>query len=281
MANDENRAEEAGGSQTESPLPTIVAVGASAGGIRALQALFAALPDNTGAAFVIVVHLDPEHRSDLPRILGSRTSLPVVEVTDQERLEGDRIYIIPPDRQLEMADHSVSLREFSEPRGRRLPIDTFFRSVADHLGDGVAIILSGAGSDGSIGIRAVKETGGIILVQEPSEAEYSSVPRNAIATGVVDFILPIADIANRLIDILRLKKERAESAPPPVDEEVLRRVLAHLRVRTGHDFSKYKRSTILRRISRRMQVTRTSDLADYYEVLRENARRPSRSSPTC
>lgn len=251
--------------------PTIVAIGASAGGIRALQTIFSALPDRTGAAFVVVIHLDPVHRSELSSILGARTRMPVVQVGEQEKLLPDHVYVIPPDRRLQLVDHSISTAAFDEPPGRRAPIDQFLRSLADRLGDGIAVILSGAGSDGALGVRAVKEAGGIILVQDPSEAEYASMPRSAIATGVADFVLPVADLAARLADLVRLKQNLSAADVPKVDEELLRRVLAHLRVRTGHDFSKYKRSTVLRRIARRMQVTRTDELGDYYDFLRDNS----------
>src|SRR5262249_31435761 len=125
--------------------------------------------------------------------------------------------------------------------------------------------------DGAIGVRAVKESGGIILVQDPNEAEYSSMPRSAIATGVADFILPAEDIARRLADLIAIKQPATEAATMKLDEEVLRRILSHLRVRTGHDFAKYKQSTILRRIARRMQVSRAQTLEEYYEYLRGNS----------
>jgi two-component system CheB/CheR fusion protein len=259
-------ADENGGNGHDEPV--IVAMGASAGGIRALQSFFSALPADTGAAFVVIVHLDPDRRSEMPNILASRTKMPVVQVHNRQKIEANHVYVIPPDRRLEMVDHQISAAVFEEAHGQRLPIDLFFRSVADRLGDGFALIFSGAGSDGVVGVRAVKESGGIIMVQEPSEAEYPSMPRAAIATGVVDVVLPVRDLAVRLSDLIRLKQTIA--VEPKVDEELLRRVLAHVRVRTGHDFSKYKRSTVLRRIARRMQVTRTDELSDYYEILREN-----------
>jgi two-component system CheB/CheR fusion protein len=250
--------------------PTVVAMGASAGGVRALQTFFSAIPTDTGAAFVVVVHLDPGRRSELSGILATRTSMPVIQVQDREKLHPDHVYIIPPDRRLEMVDHEIRAIPFDEPRGLRLPIDQFFRSVAARLGDGFAIILSGAGSDGTLGVRAIKESGGIILVQDPSEAEYSSMPRNAIATGIVDVVLPSYELAARLADLIRVKQGLTAPDVTPIDDEQVRRILAHLRVRTGHDFSRYKRSTVLRRIARRMQVLRTDDLATYYEGLREH-----------
>jgi hypothetical protein len=153
--------------------------------------------------------------------------------------------------------------EFDEPRGRRVPIDFFFRSLAEQHGDGFAVILSGAGSDGAIGVRAVKEAGGIILVQEPSEAEYPSMPHSAIATGVADFVLPVAKLAIRLGELVQNNENVWARRSHDFDDDLLRRVPAHLRVRTGHDFSQYKRSTVLRRIARRMHVTRSDTLADF------------------
>src|SRR5579871_3526524 len=250
--------------------PTIVAIGASAGGVPALQRFFAALPEQTGAAFVVVVHLDPDRRSELPQILAGRTRMPVTQVDGAEDLAADRVYVIPPDRRVLVIDHKICTAQFDEPRGKRAPIDLFFRSAAERVGDGFAIVLSGAGSDGALGVRAVKEAGGIVLVQDPQEAEYASMPRAAIAAGVADFILPVRELAARLFDLIRIKQTGKQAEEPEADEDALQRVLAHLRVRTGRDFSRYKRSTVLRRIARRMQVTRTESLGDYYQVLRDD-----------
>lgn len=265
---DRHKSRDRGGNSAE---PVIVLIGASAGGIHALQSFFGALPERTGAAYIVVVHLDPAHRSELASIIGSRTKIPVVQLGERQRLEADHVYVIPPDRELQMVDHEIISLEFREPRGQRSPIDLLFRSVAQQVGDGFAVVLSGAGSDGALGVRAVKEAGGIILVQEPNEAEYASMPRSAIATGVADFVLPARELAKRLIDLIHVKSNVPSAEIRQFDEEQLRRVLAHLRVRTGHDFSKYKRSTILRRIARRMQVVRADGLAEYYEVMRDNA----------
>src|SRR5215468_4871600 len=250
--------------------PVIVAIGASAGGVQALQNFFGVIPKDTGAAFIVVVHLDPQHRSELSAIVAARTMMPVVQVETTARLEPNHVYVIPPDRRLQVVDHELQASNFEEPRGQRLPIDFLFRSVAERLGDGFAVILSGAGSDGALGVRAVKEAGGIILVQDPNEADYTSMPRSAIETGAVDFILPVRDLAKRLGDLIRVKENVWPPEMANLDEEALRRILAHLRVRTGHDFSKYKRSTVVRRIARRMQVNRTDVLKDYYEVIRDN-----------
>ncbi|MBV9236977.1 MAG: PAS domain-containing protein [Xanthobacteraceae bacterium] len=252
------------------PKPVTVGIGASAGGVQALQAFFGALPQDTGAAFVVVVHLDPQSRSDLPAILATRTAMPVTQVGDPEQLQPNHVYVIPPDRRLRISDHEISTAQFEEPRGQRAPIDLFFRSLAEQHGDGFAIILTGAGSDGAIGVRAVKEAGGIILVQDPSEAEYPSMPRSAVATGIADVVLPVRELAERLVELIANKDLLTVTDTRKLDEELVRRILAHLRVRTGHDFSKYKRSTVLRRIARRMQVTRTDDPQGYYEILRDN-----------
>jgi two-component system CheB/CheR fusion protein len=271
LGDDKGDASKQPGDQPNGGKPVIVAIGASAGGVQALQAFFGGLSNRTGGAFVVVVHLDPDRRSDLAAILAARTRMPVVQVEGTQKLEANHVYVIPPDRRLQLLDHEITAVEFDEPRGHRSPIDLFFRSLADQLGDGCAVILSGAGADGSIGVRAVKESGGIILVQDPAEAEYASMPRAAIATGVADFVLPARELADRLKDLIRLKGSAPVRDIGNVDEELLRRILAHLRVRTGHDFSKYKQSTVLRRIARRMQVTRADELKDYYGYLRENA----------
>jgi two-component system CheB/CheR fusion protein len=249
----------------------IVAVGASAGGVQALQKFFDGVPDNTGAAFVVVIHLDPEHHSELPQILQSRTRMPVTQVEGREPLQPNHVYVISPDRRLQLIDHEISASSFDEPRGHRFAIDLFFRSVAEHLGDGFAVILSGAGSDGAVGVRAVKGSGGIVLVQDPGEAEYSSMPRSAIATGVADFVLPLKELVTRLVELIAVKRSGVRIEEPRSDEDLIRRLLAHLRIRTGHDFSKYKRSTVLRRIARRMQVVRTDSLHEYYDRLRDSA----------
>jgi two-component system, chemotaxis family, CheB/CheR fusion protein len=254
------------GSANSSPI--IVSIGASAGGVQALQTLFDALPDRTGASFVVIVHLDPQAHSDLASILAARTRMPVVQVLAREEIKPNHVYVIPPDRRLQITDHEISAVEFDKPRGERTAIDLFFRSHAERIGGGFAIILTGAGSDGAIGVRAVKEAGGIVLVQDPEEAEHASMPRSAIASGVADFVLPLRELAPRLVELIAKKQRTAEAGE--IDQELLGRIFAHVTLRTGHDFSKYRRSTVLRRIARRMQVTRSDDLRAYYEFLRAN-----------
>jgi two-component system CheB/CheR fusion protein len=137
--------------------PIIVGIGASAGGVQALQTLFDALPDGTGASFVVIVHLDPQAHSDLPNILASRTRMPVMQVQTREELKPNHVYVIPPDRRLQLNDHEISAVEFDKPHGQRTAIDLFFRSLAERTGEGFAVVLTGAGSDGAIGVRAIKE----------------------------------------------------------------------------------------------------------------------------
>src|SRR5271157_4090686 len=260
---------EQGGEAPAKRFPT-VGIGASAGGVRALQQFFESLPNEVNAAFVVVVHLDPTHDSELPNILSARTRMPVTQITGLTRLEAGRVYIIPPNRQLLATDQHLALAAFDEPRWKRAPIDLFFRSLAAQRGEDFAIILSGAGSDGAVGIKAVKEAGGIIIVQDPDEAEYASMPRSAVATGLADFVLPVRKIAARLPELIA-NRGRVEAEPPDEAEgEMVQRILSHLRVRTGHDFTSYKKSTVRRRIARRMQVQRTLTMADYLATLREN-----------
>ncbi|MBV9508701.1 MAG: hypothetical protein JO303_00285, partial [Caulobacteraceae bacterium] len=250
--------------------PLIVGIGASAGGVEALKTFFGALPPDTGAAFVVILHLDPDARSELAAILASRTRMPVVQISDAEHLRGDHVYVIAPNQQLRIADHTISVLPFSEPRGQRAPIDSFFRSLAEQHSDSFAVILTGAGADGAIGVRAIKEAGGIVLVQDPNEAEYASMPRSAIATEVADVVLPVRELAARLVELLQNHDHVRPAALAEKEEESLRRILTHVRVRTGHDFSQYKRATVLRRIARRIQVCRRESLADYYGYLRDN-----------
>lgn len=251
--------------------PPIVGIGASAGGVKALQVLFEALPPDTGAAFVVVVHLDPEVRSELAGIIAGRTIMPVQEVDATTRLRKNKVYVIPPNRRLRIADQSIAALPFEEPRGHRAPIDLFFRSLADQHGDGLAVVLTGAGADGAVGVKAIKEAGGIVLVQDPNEAEYASMPRSAIATEVADFVLPIRELAQQLVELLRAQDQVPPASIRAGDEDTLRRILAHVRVRTGHDFTQYKRATVVRRIARRAHVTRKESLGDYYLFMRENA----------
>jgi two-component system CheB/CheR fusion protein len=252
------------------PRVTVVGIGASAGGVTALITLLESLPPEPRAAFVIIVHLSPDARSDLPRILAAHTAMPVQPVGAPMPLRNNHVYVIPPDRQLEITDNEIAAVPFKEPRGRRVPIDNFFRSLAGQHGDGFAVILTGGGSDGAVGVKAVKESGGLILVQDPAEAEHPSMPSAAIATDVVDFVLPLKQLGERLAELIRTK-DHAEQLHKTADEdEDLRRILAHLRARTGHDFAHYKRATVMRRVLRRMQVSRKETFDAYFRYLRDS-----------
>ncbi|QGM44375.1 chemotaxis protein CheB [Methylocystis heyeri] len=248
----------------------VCALGGSAGSVAALQSFFSRIEDDLGLAYVVIVHLAPDQPSALGEILATRTRMPVETVTNQIRLQPNRIYIISPNRELVIQGDDLAVRPFTEPRGRRSPIDVFFRSIATARGEGVAVVLSGSGSDGALGVRAIKEAGGVIFVQDPEEAEYPMMPQSAIETGAVDFVAPIESLVKHIADVAR-SKEAMRSMEGEETERELRQIIAHLRRRTGHDFSNYKRPTILRRLSRRMQVTQQINLGAYTRFLQANA----------
>ena len=258
---------------TANPDFRMVAIGSSAGGLAALMMLFDHLPADLGTAFVVNTHLDPDHPSELVPILARHTRMPVAEVTDAVPIEPDHVYVVAPNRQLMVADGEIATVAFEEPRGRRAPIDWFFRSLAEHHRDDFAVVLSGSGSDGTIGIRAMKGAGGIVLVQDPEEAEYASMPRSAIATGCVDVVAPVAELAERLAALARGGQRPGEPASESESEtsETVRRILVYLHARTGHDFSSYKTPTILRRLTRRMQINHLDRMEGYFAHLRDNA----------
>ena len=262
----------------EASFPT-VGIGASAGGLSALQTFLREIPAGTGAAYVVIVHLEPAHASELAEILARKAHIPVRQVDKRMTLEPDNIYVIPPNRQLRVVNGEIDSLAFDEPRGRRSPIDLFFRSLADQHGDGFAVILTGAGSDGAVGAKAIKEAGGIILVQDPDEAEYPSMPRSAIATGLADVVLPVRELARQLVELIKSKARIPAEIFPPSEEETFKRILAFLRVRTGHDFLRYKRSTIYRRLARRMQVCKADTLCGYLDVLKAQARGAAKPFP--
>ena len=250
----------------------VVGIGASAGGLKALQSFFDALPDETNMAYVVITHLHPEYESHLPDILQSHTGMPVTQVTREVKVERNHVYVIPPDRRMLITDSKLDVAEFDEPRGYRTPIDLFFRSLASSHPDSAAVILSGTGTDGSVGIKAIKESGGLLMVQHPHEAEYDGMPRAAIATGLADVVLPVAQLAEKLVHYsknqLQLPKDAQELSAEEMD--IVQRILAQVHARTGHDFSQYKSSTILRRIQRRMQLNGFTTLEAYLGYLRPN-----------
>jgi two-component system, chemotaxis family, CheB/CheR fusion protein len=247
----------------------VCAIGASAGGVGALKELFRHLPDDLGLAYVVILHLAPDHPSTLDQILASVTGMAVTQVTDRSVLKPDCVYVIPPDRELVIEGDDVHARPFLEPRGHRAPIDMFFRSVAAGRGDGLAMILSGSGSDGSLGVQDMKEAGGVIFVQEPTSAEFGMMPRSAIATGVADFVSPIPRLVERVVEVAKSKDAVRSLSGEPVDQ-LLQRAIGFLKLRTGHDFAGYKRATVMRRVLRRLQVTRSPDLSAYLDYLMSN-----------
>lgn len=169
-----------------------VGIGASAGGIKPLKEFFAAMPEKNGMAFVVILHLSPEHESQLPAVLQTNTKMPVIQVTETVKIAPNHVYVIPPTKHLAMMDGEIRLIEPETIRGKRVPIDLFFRTLADaHGKNAVCVILSGTGADGASGLKRVKEAGGLCIVQNPSEAEYDGMPRSAMATNLVDLILPV------------------------------------------------------------------------------------------
>jgi two-component system, chemotaxis family, CheB/CheR fusion protein len=258
----------------------LVALGGSAGAIPFLQRFFRSVPPAPGLAFVVVIHLGAEHDSQLSQVLQACTSLRVVQLVDRQPVRADTVYVIPP-RKLILSDGDhLLVQDMAVERTRHVAVDLLFRTVADTRGPhAAAVILSGADGDGAIGIKRIKERGGLTIAQDPEECQHDGMPRTAIATGMVDWTLPVEDIAPRLMAFFRLEKHLAlpaEDAPVPADnavrsaqaEGLLREVLAYLRTRTGRDFTHYKRATIVRRIGRRMQINGTDNLAGYLNFLR-------------
>lgn len=244
----------------------VIGVGASAGGLEAFQQLISTISPHHQHAYVIVQHLDPDHESLLPELLAKRTPFDVVSIEDGMAIEGGRIYLIPPGASLTVQGGALKLMSFEEPRGRRRPIDIFFASLADAYREScAAIILSGTGSDGSAGIAAVKEKGGLVFVQDPQQAKYDGMPNSAIASGAVDLVLPAAE----MVAVIDEYFTRRLGIEPLIenDSDFLQRVAKHVRYRTGHDFSAYKKATMMRRVSRRMSVLGCDAPASYLQKL--------------
>lgn len=257
----------------------VVGLGGSAGSIVALVRFFERSPVMTGAAYVVILHLAPDHHSILPELLQKATSMKVQAARDGMALEPNHVYVIPPAKQLTTAHGHLRLTDLQVEPGRRVAVDLFFRSLADSHGpQATAIVLSGGDGDGASGLKRIKEHGGLTIAQDPDEAEHPSMPRSAITTGMVDWILRVAEMPERIVAYraresrLRLPSEDNPQStlpePAAARERRLRDILDFIRSRTGRDFSYYKRATVVRRISRRMQVCGVDELADYLEVLR-------------
>ena len=251
----------------------VVGIGASAGGISAFEAFFSTMPpkSDSGMAFVLVQHLARDHKSILSELIRRYTRMQVFEVEDGMEVRPNCAYIIPPNRDMQLSNGALHLLEPSLARGIRLPIDFFFRSLAqDQHERAICIVLSGTGSDGSLGIRAVKGEGGMVMVQTPESTEYDGMPRSAIATGMVDFVLPPNEMPAQLLAYAShafVASPLPASSPSHHPEGTLETIFLLLRSQTGHDFSQYKRSTILRRIERRMAVHQVNQLGDYLRYL--------------
>lgn len=248
----------------------VVGLGASAGGLEAFRQFLSAVPERSGLAYVLVQHLDPNHESLLPELLARCTPLPVRHALDGTPIEPDHVYLVPPNANLEVADSHIRLTPFAEPRGLRRPIDTFFKSLAtDQRENSAGIVLSGTGSDGTAGLRAVKEAGGLTLAQSPHTSGYDGMPSSAISTGLVDHILPPARMPGVLIDYFAGSPRFAAAADAEVTD-CIRRVCEIVNDRLGHDFRNYKRSTLFRRIQRRMHVVGATSPEDYVNRLMAN-----------
>ena len=274
-------ASQTGAAEAKLPFP-VVGIGASAGGLPALLNLFENMPAHNGMAFVVILHLLPKHQSTADQVIHRATRMPVIQVTETVKIEPDHVYVIAPSKQLSMIGGSLVVTDLKRMRGQHVAIDTFFRTLAEAQHErAIALVLSGSGSDGAVGIGRIKEMGGVVIVQSPNDAEHESMPLAAVGTGLVDFILPVEEMPQKLIDLstnasrIELSSlDTGDASAPQVDvdqfpgtEEALQRILGVLRVRTGHDFSQYKRATILRRIKRRLQVRGMHALPEYERLM--------------
>lgn len=249
-----------------------MAIGASAGGLAAIKVLLAGVPEQSGLAYVVVVHLSPEHDSHLAELLQPHTSMPVRQVTETMALEPDNVFVIPPGANLESVDSHLRLSRLEPDRKERAPIDHFFRTLAEtHDGRSIGIVLTGTGSDGTLGLREIKGHGGLAIVQDPNEAEFDGMPRSVVTTGSMDMVLKLAEMPRAIMRFA----DTSPRIPLPDDDtqidgeakSLLAKLFALIRTRTGRDFSRYKRSTVLRRIARRMQFNHIEDFDVYLQLL--------------
>ena len=250
----------------------IVGIGASAGGLAALEEFFLNLPPDTGMAFVVVQHLDPTQKALLPELLQRVTSMPVREAQQNDRIKPNAVYVIPSNAQLRVVDDHLQLEPPQEPRGLRLPVNVLFSSLASARGErAVAVVLSGMGSDGTLGIQAISATGGLAAVQEPESAQFDAMPRSAIATGCADIVAPAGDLPGRILTYASRVTEPGQSLRSVTSVQPIEAIIEILQQETRHDFSLYKPSTLFRRIERRMAIHSIPDFAAYTQYLRENS----------
>ncbi len=252
----------------------IVGIGASAGGLEALEQFLGHVPAGSGMAFVIVQHLDPTHKGIMPELLQRATGMKVIQVKDRTTVRPDCVYVIPPNKDMSILHGVLHLLEPAAPRGLRLPIDFFLRSLAqDQQERSIGVILSGMGSDGTLGLRAIKEKAGVVLVQEPATAKFDGMPRSAIDAGLADIVAPVDELPGKIIAYLQRTPliARPEVALEDKTQSALEKVVILLRAHTGHDFSLYKRNTLYRRIERRMGIHQIDKIAAYVRYLQENS----------
>jgi two-component system CheB/CheR fusion protein len=252
----------------------IVGIGASAGGLEALEQFLSHVPEGCGMAFVIVQHLDPTHKGMMSELLQRSTRMRVSQVRDQMQVCPDCVYVIPPNRDMTILHGFLHLFEPAAPRGLRLPIDLFLRSLAqDERERSIGVILSGMGSDGTLGLRAIKEMAGVALVQDPATAKFDSMPRSAIEAGLADIVAPVDELPEKIIAFLNRAPVTVRAEEPMEDksQSALEKVVILLRAHTGHDFSLYKRNTLYRRIERRMGIHQIDRVATYVRYLQENS----------
>jgi len=252
----------------------IVGIGASAGGLEALEQFLRHVPEKSGLAFVIVQHLDPTHKGFLPELLQRATSMAVYQVKDRTQIKPNCVYVIPPNKDMSILHGVLHLFAPTSPRGLRLPIDFFLRSLAeDRQERSIGVILSGMGSDGTIGLRAIKEKAGLTLAQDPFSAKFDSMPRSVITAGLVDVVAPAEELPGKILDFLRHILLIATSAETLEEkaQSALEKIIILLRSKTGHDFSLYKKNTVYRRIERRMGIHQIDRIATYVRYLQENS----------
>jgi two-component system CheB/CheR fusion protein len=250
----------------------IVGIGASAGGLEALEQFFGSVPKNCGMAFVVIQHLDPNYVGIMPELLQRTTEMKVVQVTDYLQVKPNHVYVIPPNKTMSVLNGFLHLFEPVESRGLRLPIDYFFRSLAeDQREKSIGVILSGMGSDGSSGLKAIKEKGGVVLVQDPLTAKFDGMPQSAINAVIIDILAPANQLPPKLISFLRYSPAIAEKTETDDKRKSnLEKIVILLRAQTGNDFSLYKKNTLFRRIERRMVVHQIGKIAYYVRFLQEN-----------
>ena len=257
--------------KTASADVTIVGIGASAGGLDALGQFFESVTPS-GMAFVVVQHLDPVHKCVLAELLQHKTKMGVFEAVDRMRIRPNSVYVIPPNKNMSIFKGALHLFEVVKKDGLSLPIDFFFRSLADERQEkSIGMVLSGMGSDGSLGLRAIKEKGGITLAQAPADAKFSAMPQNAIDTALIDIVAPVDRLYEKLVSYLDHADSVLISHDPDVkDQSSLEKIIIILRSHTGNDFSHYKKNTFYRRIERRMGIHRIAKISTYVRFLQEN-----------